>query len=123
MNKKHDEIKIDKQVNEELDSLIALLQKREEITHYQEVETQIESNDSVNDLVSQIKEKQKELVHLQHYEKPVAYQKSLKELEKLYILLNENISVQAYQEALFEANETIQMIFMNIREEISDRNE
>ena len=61
MTKKHDETKIDKQVNKELDELINLLQKREEITHYQEIETQIESNDTINELVSQIKEKQKEL--------------------------------------------------------------
>lgn len=123
MNSKQNEIKIEEEIDLELDTLIILLQKREEIARYREIEEKIEKNQMINKMIEQIKEKQKELVNFEYYEKPIAYQKSLKDLNELNQLLDENISVQAYKESLWEANEIVQMLFMQIQDAVVEKKE
>ncbi|UJF14867.1 hypothetical protein LZ578_07540 [Jeotgalibaca sp. MA1X17-3] len=75
----------------------------------------------IHNVIEQIKEKQKELVHFEYFEKPMAYQKTLKQLTTLNELLDENISVQAYKESLWEANELVQMLFEQIQDAVVER--
>ena len=74
---------IEKQVDEELDKLIALLQKKEEIIRYQQMEKEVQENDWLDELVETIKDKQRDLVNFEYYEKPEAYQATLKELDQI----------------------------------------
>ncbi len=105
---------IEKQVDEELDKLIALLQKKEEIIRYQQMEKEVQENDWLDELVETIKDKQRDLVNFEHYEKPEAYQATLKELDRLNKELDENITVKAYKDSLWEANEVVQLLFSKI---------
>lgn len=121
MNNKSNEIKIEETIDYELEVLIDLLQKKEEIARYRKIEEQIEKNETLHILISQIKEKQKELVHFEYYEKPNAYQNTLKELNKFNQLLDENISIQAYKDSLWQANEIVQMLFEQIQDAVVKR--
>lgn len=105
---------IEKQVDEELDKLIALLQKKEEIIRYQQMEKEVQENDWLDKLVETIKDKQRDLVNFEYYEKPEAYQATLKELDRLNKELDENITVKAYKDSLWEANEVVQLLFSKI---------
>lgn len=105
---------IEKQVDEELDKLIALLQKKEEIIRYQQMEKEVQENDWLDELVETIKDKQRDLVNFEYYEKPEAYQATLKELDRLNKELDENITVKAYKDSLWEANEVVQLLFSKI---------
>lgn len=105
---------IEKQVDEELDKMIALLQKKEEIIRYQQMEKEVQENDWLDELVETIKDKQRDLVNFEYYEKPEAYQATLKELDRLNKELDENITVKAYKDSLWEANEVVQLLFSKI---------
>lgn len=105
---------IEKKVDEELDKLIALLQKKEEIIRYQQMEKEVQENDWLDELVETIKDKQRDLVNFEYYEKPEAYQATLKELDRLNKELDENITVKAYKDSLWEANEVVQLLFSKI---------
>ena len=105
---------IEKQVDEELDKLIALLQKKEEIIRYQQMEKEVQENDWLDELVETIKDKQRDLVNFEYYEKPEAYQATLKELDRLNKELDENITVKACKDSLWEANEVVQLLFSKI---------
>ncbi|AZP05281.1 YlbF family regulator [Jeotgalibaca ciconiae] len=111
--------KIEESVDRELDKLIELLQDKEEIIRYQEMEKNVSENQWLNQIVEQIKEKQKNLVNFEYYEKPEAYQATLKELEELNRELDENITVNAYQDSLWEANEIVQLLFAQIQESVN----
>lgn len=111
--------KIEESVDRELDKLIELLQDKEEIIRYQEMEKNVTENQWLNQIVEQIKEKQKKLVNFEYYEKPEAYQATLKELEELNRELDENITVNAYQDSLWEANEIVQLLFAQIQESVN----
>lgn len=111
--------KIEESVDRELDKLIELLQDKEEIIRYQEMEKNVSENQWLNQIVEQIKEKQKKLVNFEYYEKPEAYQATLKELEELNRELDENITVNAYQDSLWEANEIVQLLFAQIQESVN----
>ncbi|HJB23244.1 MAG TPA: YlbF family regulator [Candidatus Jeotgalibaca pullicola] len=111
--------KIEESVDRELDKLIELLQDKEEIIRYQEMEKNVSENQWLNQIVEQIKEKQKNLVNFEYYEKPEAYQATVKELEELNRELDENITVNAYQDSLWEANEIVQLLFAQIQESVN----
>lgn len=111
--------KIEKSVDRELDKLIGLLQDKEEIIRYQEMEKNVSENQWLNEIVEKIKEKQKNLVNFEYYEKPEAYQATLEELEELNRELDENITVNAYQDSLWEANEIVQLLFAQIQESVN----
>lgn len=120
MNPKENHIRIEKSVDQEVEKLIAILHQREEIVGYREVEKQLEKNEEIHAYIELIKEKQKEIVNLQYYEKPRAYQKALKELNGLRKQLDENISVQAYKESLWEANEIVQILFKKMQDAVGE---
>lgn len=112
--------KIERAIEESVDDLIDSLLKKEEIIRYQKVEKQVEKNEWLKELIESIKQKQRDLVNLEYYEKPLAYQKTLKELEELNRQLAGNITVQLYKETLWEANEIVQLLFSRIQDAVSD---
>lgn len=106
-----------------VNDLIKLLQEKEEIKQYQKAEAYVERNPWIQEMITLIKAKQQELVNFEYYEKPVAYKKTLEELNELNKEIEENISVINYKDTLYEADQIVQMIFSQLQEAVDEDSE
>lgn len=113
---------IETEVDNEVDTLIHLLIHKNEIVAFKSAEENIAHNKWVQEQIELIKEKQKDLVNFEYYEKPQAYKKTLKDIEALNQAIDTNISVQKYRTSLAEANEIVQFLFKKIQNEIDSIN-
>lgn len=113
-------MEIEAAVQEELATLITLLKAKEEIVCYQKAERSVEENVWIQEMVDKIKQKQKELVNFEYYEKPQAYQKVKQELDHLNNELENSLSVHAYRDALWEANEIVQLLFQRLQAAVEE---
>jgi cell fate (sporulation/competence/biofilm development) regulator YmcA (YheA/YmcA/DUF963 family) len=109
---------IEEKIDQELEHLIDLLTQKDEIVAFKTAEENISDNKWIQEKIELIKEKQKNLVNFEYYEKPQAYKKTLNEVEVLNNEINMNISVQKYRTSLAEANEIVQHLFKRIQNEI-----
>lgn len=107
-------------VREELNVLVQQLKTKEEILRYKVAERAVEENDWIQETVEKIKHKQKELVNFQYYDKPQAFQEVKRELDQLNAELEGNISVEAYRNALWEANEIVQLLFQRLQTAVDE---
>lgn len=105
-------------VNEELDKMIGLLKGHDAILRYQTMEKVVAQNSSLGKLVEDIKKKQKEAAAFEYYDKPMAAQKIADELAALNKQLKENITVQQYRDALWDANEILENTVAIIQNEV-----
>ena len=110
------------EVDKELEELIQLLTQKDEIVVFKAAEENIAHNKWIQEKVELIKEKQKDLVNFEYYEKPQAYKKTLADVEELNQAIDTNISVQKYRTSLAEANEIVQFLFKRIQNEIDTIN-
>lgn len=107
---------LEHEINQEVERLAKLLSEKEEILSFQKAEKSIEANTWIQETIGKIKQKQKEIVNFEYYEKPQAYKQSLDELNRLNNAIDDNISVQKYRTALAEANEIVQLVFRQIQD-------
>lgn len=105
-------------VSEELDKMIELLKKHEAILRYQRMEKVVAQNSTLDKLVEDIKKKQKEAAAFEYYDKPLAAKKIADELAALNRQLKENITVQQYRDALWDANEILENTVAIIQNEV-----
>ena len=105
-------------VNEELDKMIELLKGHEAILRYQKMEKVVAQNSTLDKLVEDIKKKQKEAAAFEYYDKPLAAKKIADELAALNRQLKENITVQQYRDALWDANEILENTVAIIQNEV-----
>nr|WP_224749710.1 YlbF family regulator [Polycladospora coralii] len=95
--------------------------KCEEIIRFRVAEEQVNQSDSVQQLIVQIKKKQKELVHAKHYHK----HEHLKQIEQNLVDMNERLDrlpiVMEYQQSQVAANDLIQMIQQIIGDTVSQK--
>lgn len=105
-------------INEELDKMIGLLKEHEAIRRFQKMEKVVSQNSTLATLVEDIKAKQKEAAALEYYEKPMAAKKITEELAQLNKQLQENITVQQYRDALWDANEILENIVGIVQNEV-----
>ncbi|CZQ83341.1 Hypothetical protein Tpal_433 [Trichococcus palustris] len=105
-------------VNEELDKMIELLKGHETILRYQRMEKVVAQNSTLEKLVEDIKKKQKEAAAFEYYAKPLAAKKIADELAALNRQLKENITVQQYRDALWDANEILENTVVIIQNEV-----
>lgn len=113
-------LEIEDAVQEELGALLGLLQFKEEIIRYQAAEQAIEKNEWVQAMIEKIKQRQKELVNFEYYEKPQAHQLVKAELEQLNAELESSLSVQTYRDTLWEANEIVQLLFQRLQTAVDE---
>ena len=113
---------IEMKIDHELEQLIDLLTKKDEIIAFKTAEENITHNKWIQEKIEKIKEKQKDLVNFEYYEKPQAYRETLNEVEALNNEIDRNISVQKYRTSLAEANEIVQHLFKQIQSEIDSIN-
>lgn len=105
-------------INEELDKMIGLLKEHEAIRRFQKMEKVVSQNSTLATLVEDIKAKQKEAAALEYYEKPMAAKQITEELTQLNKQLQENITVQQYRDALWDANEILENIVGIVQNEV-----
>ena len=112
----------DKEINEELTTLLSLLGEDELIQRYKELEERVQNNEKLTDLVEKIKAAQKDAVQFAHYDKPEAEKDAIKRADELTKEFDEHPLVVAYREQLMEANDLLQhvtdMIQYRINEEL-----
>lgn len=85
-----------------------------EIKHFQQIEEHVTHQKSLIQLENQIKDLQKQAAHLFIYQKNEAKQQVDQQIDILMKTYQNNISVNAYRQALQEANQTIQDVFSYI---------
>ncbi|CZQ83902.1 YlbF family regulator [Trichococcus collinsii] len=90
------------------------------IVRYQEAEENTKDNRVLEQLVETIKSKQKEVAAFEHYAKPAAAEKTAAELVELNKQLKDNIAVQQYREALWDANELLENVISIIQRGVDD---
>ncbi|MGY4689896.1 RicAFT regulatory complex protein RicA family protein [Salibacterium sp. K-3] len=98
----------------------SLISETEEVDFFKRAEAQINRNVRVQELIQKIKNKQKQAVNLQHYEKKEA----LKQAEDELAALNEEIEsipiVQEFQQSQKDVNELLQLVSTTISNKVTD---
>ncbi|MDQ0299208.1 cell fate (sporulation/competence/biofilm development) regulator YmcA (YheA/YmcA/DUF963 family) [Salibacterium salarium] len=109
--------------NEVLDKareLGKLISETEEVDFFKRAESQINRNVRVQELIQMIKNKQKEAVNLQHYEKQEALKKAEKELEDLNNEIESIPIVQEFQQSQKDVNQLLQLVSTTISNTVTD---
>lgn len=103
-----------------LTTLLHQLQAYDVIQNYQLIEAQAKDHPALQELIERIKAEQKNVVQFEHYDKPVAAQKALKEADRLQAELENHPLVVSYRHRLIEANELVQYITQRIETTVND---
>ncbi|MDT2801607.1 YlbF family regulator [Vagococcus lutrae] len=103
-----------------LTTLLHQLQAYDAIQNYQLIEAQAKDHPALQELIERIKAEQKNVVQFEHYDKPVAAQKALKEADRLQAELENHPLVVSYRHRLIEANELVQYITQRIETTVNE---
>lgn len=95
------------------------LSQLEEVHRFRLAEEQINQSERVQNLISEIKRKQKESVHAKHYEKKEYFFLLEEELKKMNEKLEKIPIVREYQQSQVEINEVLQMTQKALSDAIS----
>src|SRR5690606_11151364 len=90
------------------------------VEFFKKAEQQIKKNDRVQQLIGQIKHKQKQAVHLEHYEKEKALQEMDAHLAELEAELDAIPVVQEFKQSQIEVNDLLQLITSIISNTVTD---
>lgn len=101
--------------------LAELISTSEEVQLYQKTETQINTNERVQTLISTIKKKQKEIVAFQSFKNEKMVTKIEGEIEVLQDELDNIPVVAQFQQTQSDLNYLLQLIFGVIRDTVSDK--
>lgn len=112
---------LDDEIKANLQRLTDLLKENEFIQDYQMIEEKAQNHSHLNQLIADIKIKQKEAVAFNHYGKPEAEKIAIKEAEAITKEFNEHIVVTSYQDALLEANELLQHLVGTVQDELKEQ--
>jgi cell fate (sporulation/competence/biofilm development) regulator YmcA (YheA/YmcA/DUF963 family) len=100
----------DHPVLEKARSLSRNLQNCQEISRFRIAERQVNESPTVQETIREIKRKQKELVHANHYGKPEYARMLREELDRLNQKLDDLPIVREYRQAQVEVNDLLQTI-------------
>lgn len=103
-----------------LTHLTALLGENEVVIRYQQLQKQVEENETLQEIQEKIKSAQKNAVQLAHYGKPEAEKMALKEADQLMAEFDQHPLVVAYREQLQEANDLLQYLTAMIQKAVND---
>lgn len=101
---------LDKEINEELQKLLALIGEDELVQRYQQLEKKVQKSQKLTDLVEQIKVAQKDAVQFAHYDKPEAEKAAIQRANALTEEFDDHPLVIAYREQLKEVNDLLQHV-------------
>lgn len=97
-----------------------LISGTEEVEFFKQAELKINKNVRVQQLMSQIKSKQKEAVNLQHYGKLEALAQKEKEIDELHDQLDEIPLVREFKQSQTEVNHLLQLVSTTISNAVTD---
>lgn len=112
---------LDEATKTHLQRLTDLLKENELIQDYQMIEEKAQNHAHLNQLIADIKIKQKEAVAFNHYGKPEAEKIAIKEAEAFTKEFNEHMVVTSYQDALVEANDILQHLVATVQDELKEQ--
>ncbi|WP_028560040.1 RicAFT regulatory complex protein RicA family protein [Paenibacillus pinihumi] len=101
--------------------LAQMLFQSEEIQHYQRAEKQIQNNDRIQGLISQMKKKQKEIVAFQSFNNPSMVAKIEGEIESLQDELDGIPIVTEFQQSQSDINYLLQLVVSVIRDTVAEK--
>ncbi|WP_139488877.1 RicAFT regulatory complex protein RicA family protein [Brevibacillus dissolubilis] len=110
-----------KEILEKARDLAAMIARTKEVDFYKRAENQIKHNDNVQELISQLKTKQKQLVMYESAGKS----ELLKKVEAEYDALNEELDqipiVGEFKQSQVDVNDLLQMVTQVITNTVSER--
>ena len=112
---------LDEATKAHLQRLTDLLKENELIQDYQMIEEKAQNHAHLNQLIADIKIKQKEAVAFNPYGKPEAEKIAIKEAEAFTKEFNEHMVVTSYQDALVEANDILQHLVATVQDELKEQ--
>jgi cell fate (sporulation/competence/biofilm development) regulator YmcA (YheA/YmcA/DUF963 family) len=101
--------------------LANLISTSSEVEFYKKAEKQIQLNAHVQDLISAIKKKQKEIVAFETFENKQMVAKIEAEIQTLQNELDEIPIVQEFQQTQIDINYLLQLIMTVVRDTVSDK--
>lgn len=101
--------------------LANLLVTSDEVITYQKAEKQIQNNERIQSLISQIKKKQKEIVAFESFENEAMVKKIEAEMEALQDELDSIPIVRQFQQTQADINYLLQLVVSVIKDTISEK--
>lgn len=101
--------------------LAVMLFESEEVRHYQRAEKQIQNHERVQNLIAQMKKKQKEIVAFQSFSNPSMVAKIEGEIEALQDELDGIPIVSEFQQSQADINYLLQLVTSVIRDTVAEK--
>lgn len=108
------------EIVEKAKHLAMVISEIEEVTFFKNAEMQLNENQKVSNLISSIKDLQKQAVNLEHFEKTEALREVEILLKKLQSELDELPIIQDFKRSQYEVNELLQMVTSVISDTVSN---
>ncbi|SDH54346.1 RicAFT regulatory complex protein RicA family protein [Alteribacillus bidgolensis] len=109
-----------KEVLDKARELGKLISETEEVDFFKKAEEKINKNLKVQELIGKIKNKQKQAVNLQHYEKREALKQVEQEIDELNKEIDEIPLVQEFKQSQKDVNHLLQLVSTTISNTVTD---
>ncbi len=111
----------DKEILEKARDLAHLIAKSKEVDFYKRAEHQIKHNERVQELIHEIKQKQKQMVMFESMNKPEVAKKLEEEFNQLQDELDSIPIVAEFKQSQLDVNDLLQMVTHVITNTVSER--
>jgi cell fate (sporulation/competence/biofilm development) regulator YmcA (YheA/YmcA/DUF963 family) len=101
--------------------LAELISHSGEVEFYKQAEEKIKGNEKVQGIIEQIKRKQKEAVHFEHYQSMEMVKKADEEIDRLQDELDGIPIVQVFKQTQVDINDLLQMVTNVITNTVTDK--
>lgn len=108
------------QILEKATALAKMVAETEEVDFFKRAEAQINQNDKVQSLISDIKKYQKEAVNLKHYRKEEALKRVEAKIDQLMEEVDAIPIVQQFKQSQIEVNDLLQTIAKTISDTVTN---
>lgn len=109
------------EIQQAVDELLSLLKENEIVCQFKGLEEKVQQNQSLDRLVEDIKQAQKDAVQFAHYGKPAAEQEAIKRADRLTKEFEQHPLVIAYREQLAEANDLLHHLTNLIQQQLNEK--
>ncbi|MET3288600.1 master regulator for biofilm formation [Brevibacillus fluminis] len=110
-----------KEILDKARELATMMARTKEVDFYKRAEAQIKLNERVQDLIQELKQKQKQVVMFESMNKKELVQKLETELDQLHEQLDEIPVVSEFKQSQVDVNDLLQMVTNVITNAVSER--
>ncbi|NGQ96375.1 master regulator for biofilm formation [Brevibacillus sp. SYP-B805] len=111
----------DKEILEKARELATMIARTKEVDFYKRAEQQIKHNERVQELISQLKQKQKQIVMFESMNKPELAKKVEEEFNQLQDELDQIPIVAEFKQSQVDVNDLLQMVTHVITNTVTER--